>query len=118
MKGLEEGARDRWGLDPTVQRLRRIFARLEKAQGELLALNRIPEFDPRLAGSRRRARALLESGWSLAAAQGLDPDEETLAAIYAHLLATDLAGQGLMAEPGELPGPCGPLIRGLLKGED
>jgi hypothetical protein len=98
MKGLEEGARDRWGLDPTVQRLRRIFARLEKAQGELLALNRIPEFDPRLAGSRRRARAL--------------------AAIYAHLLATDLAGQGLMAEPGELPGPCGPLIRGLLKGED
>lgn len=117
MKGRPAEPRDRWGREPAVQRMRKVYALLEKGQRELLIRNRIPEFEPRLAQARRQARRLLEKGWTLAAEQGLDWNGETLKGVYEHLLATILARQGLMPTPAPGPGPGGPLIQGLLERE-
>jgi hypothetical protein len=113
----EEGAPDRWGREPGVQDLRRAFAEMDRRQRELLARNRIPEFDPRLAPARRQACRFLERGWSLAARRGFPLTARDLGVLYENVLAAVLAQQGLMAQPDEPPGPWGPLISDLFEGE-
>jgi hypothetical protein len=113
----EEGTLDRWGRDPGVQDLRRAFAEMDQRQRELLARNRVPEFEPRLAVARRQACRFLERGWTLAARQGFALTAQDLGVLYENVLAGILARQGLMAPPEEPPGPWGPLIRRLFDGE-
>jgi len=112
-----EGTLDRWGRDPGVQDLRRAFAEMDQRQRELLARNRIPEFEPRLAPARRQACRFLERGWTLAARRGIPLTAQDLGVLYENVLAAILARQGLMDQPEEPSGPLGPLISGLFDGE-
>lgn len=112
-----EGTLDRWGRDPGVQDLRRVFAEMDQRQRELLARNQIPEFEPRLALARRQACRFLERGWTLAARRGFPLTAQDLGGLYEHVLAAILARQGLVAQPEEPPGPWGQLISGLFDGE-
>jgi hypothetical protein len=86
---------DDWGHDPSVQSMRRVFARMEMAQKELLGRLNISPFDARLRQWREEARALFERLWPLAARRGVVVSEEDTASLYAHCLARTLRRDGV-----------------------
>jgi hypothetical protein len=94
--------RDEWGLDPSVQRMRRIFSRVEAAQKELLEQLNISTLDSRLRHVRYVAKGLFERTWSLAATRGLNVCEEEAAGIYTHCLARVLRVAGIEVPEGVL----------------
>ena len=91
----EVKAGDRWGRDPAVARLRKIFALMEERQQDWLVRNRVKEWDPRLGTARLQARHRLEQGWRRVLEQGLEGDAEQLAGFYLQGLARALKEQGL-----------------------
>lgn len=94
---------DDWGHDPSVQSMRRLFARMEIIQKELLERFNISPFDARLRLRREGARTLFERLWPLAARRGVVVNEEDAASLYAHCLALTLRGDGLDVPDEALP---------------
>lgn len=99
----EMSERDDWGHDPSVQGMRRVFARMEKAQQELLGRLSISPFDPRLRRRREEARTFFERAWPLAARRGIVVSEEDAASLYAHCLARTLRSDGIEVPSEALP---------------
>jgi len=95
--------RDDWGHDPSVQGMRRLFARMEIIQKELLERFNISLFDTRLRIRREEARTLFERLWPLAARQGAVVNEEDVSCLYAHCLARTLRGDGFDIPDEALP---------------
>ncbi|RPJ02254.1 MAG: hypothetical protein EHM36_12720 [Deltaproteobacteria bacterium] len=75
---------DEWGHDPTVQKMRRVFARMETLQRDLLDRLKLPPLDERLRRGRELARNLFEKAWPLAQRRGLIEGEEDMAKLYLH----------------------------------
>ncbi len=96
--------RDDWGHDPSVQSMRRVFGRMEKAQKELLGSLNISPFDPKLRRRREEARTLFERAWPLAARRGVVVSEEDAVSLYAHCLARTLHSDGIEVPSEALPG--------------
>ena len=78
---------DDWGQDPSVQKMRRIFGRVEKIQQELLEQLKISPFDMRLRRSREETLAMFERAWDRTTKRGAVAAEEEIASLYAHCLA-------------------------------
>jgi hypothetical protein len=110
MKSIE----DKWGHDPSVQSMRRIFSLMEEGQGELLGRLDISLFDPRLRRSREQALELFERVWPLAVRQGIIAKEKDAAPLYIHCLAKALSLVGVEV-PNELLPMDGKIIRFLQK---
>ena len=94
---------DQWGKDPSVQIMRRVFKRMEKAQHELLkGLNIVP-YDLRIRRWREQALALFERAWDMANRMRISMDEQTASSIYVHCLAKILGSEGINIPAGILP---------------
>ena len=78
---------DNFGHDPSVLAMRRIFASLEKAQGELLTGLNISRFDGRLRRVRDRSRLMFDKAWAAAAGRGLVRGEADAPVVYLHCMA-------------------------------
>lgn len=87
--------RDEWGVDPSVQRMRRLFAHMELAQRGVLEQLNISPLDSRLRPVREAAKELFERAWSLAARQGLNLAEEEALGIYLQCLGRALGMSGI-----------------------
>jgi hypothetical protein len=92
---------DEWGPDPSVQRMRRIFARMEKVQEELIEHLNLSLVDERLRRVREFARNLFEQAWPLAQQKGLIQNEEDVASLYLHCFVKILNWEGIKT-PSEL----------------
>ena len=110
MKSIE----DKWGHDPSVQSMRRIFSYMEEAQQELLGHLNISLFDKRLRKVREKALGYFEQVWPLAVRQGIIANEKDAAPLYIHCLAKALGLVGVEV-PNELLPMDGKIIRFLQK---
>jgi hypothetical protein len=86
---------DEWGHDPTVQRVRRLFALMENEQDALVKQLSLSPIDSRLHDSRKTALRLYEEACSQAAAKRLAWDETTYAAVYINCLLRVLEKRGI-----------------------
>jgi hypothetical protein len=109
------GVQDDWGRDPSVQSMRRVFARMEIIQKDLLISLKISPLDHRLRRSREEGRDLFERVWPMATRKGITASEEDAAVLYAHCLAKTLTRNGIRVLPGDLPN--NERIDGFLKGQ-
>ena len=75
---------DDWGHDPSVQMMRRAFARMEGLQGDLLKRLKLSPLDERLRRIRELARNLFEKAWPMTQRKGLTHSEEDAAILYVH----------------------------------
>jgi hypothetical protein len=73
-----------WGNDLSVQRMRRVFVRMEESQRDLLERLKLSPLDERLRRVRELARDLFERAWPLAERKGLTQNEEDAATLYLH----------------------------------
>ncbi len=81
---------DEWGQDPAVQGMRRVFARMESLQRDLLERLNLSLLDERLRRCRELSRNLFEKAWPLAQRKGLTRTEGDTASLYLHCLVTIL----------------------------
>jgi len=86
---------DQWGVDPSVQMMRRIFSLMEKSQKELIEALKISQFDPRLRHARDHACGLFEKTWSLAIQKKAVANESDAALLYRHCLNHALKLSGI-----------------------
>ena len=90
---------DEWGHDPSVQRMRRVFARMEILQKDFIDRLKISPWEGRLRRSREEARNLFERMWPLAIRKGITLDEKDAAILYTHGLARTLIQNGIKVPP-------------------
>lgn len=102
--------RDEWGQDTSVQRMRKVFAHMETAQGKLLGRLNISPYDNRLRRWREEALTLLDRACALAEKRGAVLSEEYLASIYLHCL-----GQALSLDGVEVPSDVLPRDEGITR---
>ena len=94
---------DKWGHDPSVQSMRRVFSLMEEAQQELLRCLNISPFDQRLRRSREQAMEFFERAWPLALRKGIIISEQDAAPLYSHSLAQALSSVGVEVSKELLP---------------
>ena len=94
---------DEWGRDPSVQRMRRIFAAIDAKQARLLDGAGIHRFDKRLSRWRKAALRLFEQSWSGAVQAGVCLGEKDISDLYLHCLARVLGGRGVTIPDRALP---------------
>ena len=94
---------DTWARDPSVQIMRRGFARMEEAQGELLARLCVDPFDTRLSKWRKNALQCFERAWVHGANKGIHLGEYKAAAMYVHCLARTMVSEGISVPLEALP---------------
>lgn len=88
---------DKWDMDPSVQRQRKIFASLDRTQNDILSRTKISPFDERLRYIRETAKNVFEKTSFLAVRKGLDLSDEAFAEIYAGCLMYALGVAGITA---------------------
>jgi len=94
---------DDWGHDPSIQSMRRIFARMEAAQKELFGRLNISPLDTRLRHWREETQLLFEQTWPLASRKGITQSEDDAAFLYLHCLARILRLGGIEVTNEALP---------------
>ena len=94
---------DDFGHDPSVQRMRKIFSSMEKAQWDMLEKLKISTFDDRLRNIRKTALYLFEKSFPIAVSKGMDLDEKASAELYAFCLAQSLKPVGIDVADNFLP---------------
>jgi hypothetical protein len=94
---------DPFGSDPQVQYLRRVFASMEKKQGELLKQAGIGPLDVRLQRLRRITLHLFEKVWAGAARKGIVGNDEETGLLYLYCLARALVTEGIKVPVDTLP---------------
>lgn len=105
---------DKWGHDPSVQSMRRVFSYMEETHQELLGHLNISLFDKRLRKVREQALELFERAWPLAVRQGIIANGKDAAPLYIHCLTKALSLVGVEV-PNELLPMDGKIIRFLQK---
>ena len=98
-----EESQDEWGLDPSVQMMRRIFARMEEFQEDLLESLKLSPLDGRLRRVRESACHLFEQAWPQAEGKGLTQREEGAATLYLHCFVKMLNREGIKVPPESFP---------------
>ena len=86
---------DDWGNDPSVQMMRRVFARMEESQRDLLERLKLSPMDERLRRVRELARNLFEQAWPQAQRKGMTKNEEDAATLYLHCFVKILNREGI-----------------------
>jgi len=87
---------DDFGHDPSVQRMRKVFSSMEKAQWDILEKLKISTFDDRLRNVRKTALNLFGKSFSIAVSKGMNLDEDASAGLYAFCLAQALNLAGIL----------------------
>jgi hypothetical protein len=105
---------DKWGHDPSVQSMRRVFSSMEEAHQELFGHLKVSLFDKRLRKVREKALELFERAWPLAVRQGIITNEKDAVPLYIHCLAKVFSSVGIEV-PNELLPMDGKIIRFLQK---
>lgn len=82
MKGRGDSTDDKWGRDPQVQGMRRIFALMEETQRGILGALGLSPLDRRLRAWRENTLRLFEKTWSQAAEKGRRLGERQVADLY------------------------------------
>jgi hypothetical protein len=100
----KEEFQDEWGHDPSVQMMRRIFARMEEAQKDLLEGLKFSPLDGRLRRIRESALHLFEKAWPQAQRVGLTKGEEDVATLYLHCFVKMLNREGIKVPPESFSG--------------
>ena len=95
---------DKWGHDPSVRSMRRVFSFIEEAQHGLLSRLNIFAFDKSLRSIRENALELFERVWPLAIGQRMISGEEDAAPLYIYCLARALGSAGVEVPEELLPG--------------
>jgi hypothetical protein len=86
---------DKWGRDPSIQSMRRVFAEMEKTQTELLRILGISPLDYRLRLWRQNALRLFEQQCSQTAMRGYRLDERLMADSYHSCFMSILGKAGI-----------------------
>ena len=94
---------DEWGKDPSVQIMRKVFKRMEKAQHELLKRLDIMPYDLRIRRWREQALALFEKACGVSNRMGITMDEHTASAVYVHCLAKIMGAERINIPADILP---------------
>jgi len=94
---------DEFGHDPSVQRMRKIFSSIEKAQWDMLEKMKISTFDDRLRNIRKTALDLFGKSFPLAVSKGMELDEKESAGLYAFCFAQSLKLSGIIIPDNFLP---------------
>ena len=89
-----------WSSDPSVRAMRRLFARMESGQKELLQRLGISLYDGRLRVCREDARNLFERMLSGSSAGRGGQNEGDAAVLYIHCLIQALEQHGLLVPAG------------------
>ena len=90
---------DRFGHDPQVQSLRRIFAGMEQAQKPFLEQSGISFLDPRLRSMRKTALGIFEKTWVSAAQKNILTSERDVITLYLYSLSHVLLQNGFKPAP-------------------
>jgi hypothetical protein len=98
-QGRLMSSQDEWGHDPSVQRMRRVFSQMEKAQKDLLERLKLSPLDERLRRVRELTLNLFEQAWPQAQRKGLTQTEEEVATLYLHCLVKILNWEGIKTPP-------------------
>lgn len=94
---------DRFGRDPQVRYLRKVFAGMEKKQNELFGRLGVSTTDYRLRRVRDGALKSFEKAWMLAGRRGVAETEDEIADLYILCLAHVLAGNRINVPDELLP---------------
>jgi hypothetical protein len=95
---------DEWARDPSVQSMRRVFARMEEVQRKVLDGCAVSAVDPRLGPWRKAALHLFEETWGRLVRRGVNLDEGQMADVYSYCFAEVLKRKGITVPPQLLPG--------------
>ncbi len=87
--------RDTFGRDPQILYMRRVFARMEQAQGLLFKEINMTPYDARLRRFRDMALKLFEKTWATAMHKGIIENEEGTAILYLYCLSYALSTGGI-----------------------
>jgi hypothetical protein len=96
-------SRDTFGNDPQIQYMRRVFTRMEQAQGVLLRQINMMPYDARLRHFRDAALKLFEKTWVTAIHRGIVENEEDAAILYLFCLSHALSKGGISVPLHALP---------------
>jgi len=105
---------DKWGNDPAVQIMRRVFATIEANQTILLDRANVNRLDSRLGRWRRAALEAFEGRWVRSARFGVRLEETDVADLYLRCLEEELQKDGIGTTGTLLPNP---LVEQLLENE-
>ncbi len=94
---------DKWGRDPSIQSMRRVFAGMEKTQTELLETLRISPLDQRLRLWRQNTVRLFEQQWNQTTMRGHSLGERQIADLYYSCFTSILAKAGIPVPPSVIP---------------
>lgn len=94
---------DKWGRDPSVRAMRRVFAAMEAAQKEFTENLGVSPYDQRLRRWRDRALAAFEASWAQSARAGVELTETEAGALYVHCLGKIMSREGVEVPPEILP---------------
>ena len=94
---------DDFGHDSSVQRMRKIFSSMEKAQWDILEKLKISTFDDRLRNIRKTALDLFGKSFPLAISKGMNLDEDASVGLYAFCLVQSLKLAGILIPDNFLP---------------
>lgn len=86
---------DNWGRDPSVQRLRHIFANMEQVEKDMLDRAGVTLFDSRLRHVRDAALSLFENSSALASEKRVPLGETAVIELYAICLGKILSDVGI-----------------------
>lgn len=105
--GTASSVGDKWGRDPSIQSMRRVFAQMEQTQTELMETLRISPLDQRLRLWRLNALRLFEQEWDQATIRGHSLGESQIAALYCACFTSILEKAGVTVPPSSVIPPHG-----------
>ncbi|MDF1590921.1 MAG: hypothetical protein P1P89_05340 [Desulfobacterales bacterium] len=94
---------DKWGRDPAVQQMRRIFTGMEQIQKTLLDQVRISPFDGRLRSVRETALNLFDKAVARAAGKGIRLTDTAMKDIFTGCLHQAMRTSGMAISQDLLP---------------
>lgn len=95
---------DDWGIDPSIQRMRIVFSRMEIVQKNLIGKLKISPFDPRLRNIREKAKIVFEKVWYNTDLERFNlTDDNTPEKIYSGCLAWSFINAGIEVPAAFLP---------------
>lgn len=94
---------DQFGRDPQVRYLRKVFARMEYKQSELLGRIGVSPTDYRLKRVREGSLKSFEKAWMIASRRGTAETEDEISDLYLLCFAKILSGNRIDVPPEFLP---------------
>jgi len=88
-------AEDNWGRDPAVQRMRRVFAGMDRIQATILNQAGIKPFDGRLRSIRETARNFFDRAMARADGKGIRLTDNAMSGIYTGCLQQAMTNAGI-----------------------